>query len=46
MIDVVRSRPPVVEQIDGGRWRLRVELFTTAEGTVDLLSERCKRLSG
>ncbi len=46
MIDVVRSRPAVVEQIDGGRWRLRVELFTTAEGTVDLLSERCRRLSG
>lgn len=46
MIDVVRSRPPVVEQIDGGRWRLRVELFTTAAGTVDLLSERCRRLSG
>ncbi len=46
MIDVVRSRPAVVEQIDGGRWRLRVELFTTAAGTVDLLSERCRRLSG
>lgn len=45
MIDVVRSRPAVVEQIDGGRWRLRVELFTTAEGTVDLLSDRCRRLS-
>ncbi len=46
MIDVVRSRPAVVEQIDGGRWRLRVELFTTAAGTVDLLSDRCRRLSG
>lgn len=45
MIDVVRSRPPVVEQIDGGRWRLRVELFSTAEGTVNLLSDRCRRLS-
>lgn len=44
MIDVVRSRPALVEQIDGGRWRLRVELFTTAAGTVDLLSERCRRL--
>ena len=46
MLDIVRSRPAVVEQGDGGRWRLRVELFTTAEGTVNLLSDRCRRLSG
>ena len=46
MLEIVRSRPAVVEQGDGGRWRLRVELFSTAAGTVDLLSERCRRLSG
>ena len=47
MLDVVvRSRPALVEQGDGGRWRLRVELFSTAEGTVNLLSDRCRRLSG
>jgi len=46
MLEIVRSRPAVVEQVDGGRWRLRVELFSTAAGTVDLLSERCRRLSG
>jgi len=46
MLEIVRSRPALVEQGDGGRWRLRVELFTTAEGTVDLLSDRCRRLSG
>jgi len=45
MLNVVRSRPAIVEQSDGGRWRLRVELFTTVEGTVDLLSQRCRRLS-
>lgn len=47
MLDVAaRQRPAVVEQVDGGRWRLRVELFTTADGTVGLLSDRCRRLSG
>ena len=46
MLDVLRSRPAIVEQGDGGRWRLRVELFSTVEGTVGLLSERCRRLSG
>jgi len=46
MLEIVRSRPAVVEQGDGGRWRLRVELFSTAAGTVDLLSDRCRRLSG
>ena len=45
MLDIVRSRPAIVEQSDGGRWRLRVEMFTTVEGTVDLLSQRCRRLS-
>lgn len=46
MLEIVRSRPAIVEQGDGGRWRLRVELFSTAEGTVNLLSDRCRRLSG
>ena len=46
MLEIVRSRPAIVEQGDGGRWRLRMELFSTAEGTVNLLSERCRRLSG
>ena len=46
MLDVLRSRPAIVEQGDGGRWRLRVELFSTVDGTVGLLSERCRRLSG
>lgn len=46
MLEVVRHRPAIVEQGDGGRWRLRLELFSTAEGTVNLLSERCRRLSG
>ena len=46
MLDVMRQRPAIVEQGDGGRWRLRVELFSTVDGTVGLLSERCRRLSG
>lgn len=47
MLDVAaRQRPAIVEQGNGGRWRLKLELFSTADDTVRVLSERCRRLSG
>ncbi len=46
MLEIVRHRPAIVEQGDGGRWRLKLELFSTAGDTVRVLSERCRRLSG
>ena len=34
------ARPALIEQADGGRWRLRVEAFTTVDQVLSVLSQR------